>query len=265
MPSKSGKQHRLMALVANNPKAAKRLGIPQKVGKEYVKADKGKKFASGGMSRPAALERRRQQEYLERNPQYAEREEGLETVYPEEFMTPGGFSKTGTTVISNISKRKAYEKALKTAGKENDPAHKFFEYKYGLRDADTGKLYPNLSGPTAVERAYKTSFTAKPPKKFQPQDPPPAGKTAGQYRDPAAKRAADKAMRERIKEAESKKDKLRATSPASAPYKNPNRSPYEPRPQSDESSYRKGGSVKSSASSRADGIAQRGKTRGKFI
>lgn len=191
MPSKSGKQHRLMALVANNPKAAKRLGIPQKVGKEYVKADKGKKFASGGMSRPAALERRRQQEYLERNPQYAEREEGLETVYPEEFMTPGGASKAGSGVMAAVK--------------------------------------------------------------------------AGAYRDPKAKRAADKAMRERIKEAESKKDKLRATSPASAPYKNPNRSPYEPRPQSDESSYRKGGSVKSSASSRADGIAQRGKTRGKFI
>jgi hypothetical protein len=33
-----------MAMVANNPKAAKRVGIPQSVGKEYVKADKGKKF-----------------------------------------------------------------------------------------------------------------------------------------------------------------------------------------------------------------------------
>lgn len=46
MPSKSKAQHNLMAMVANNPKAAKRLGIPQKVGKEYVKADKGRKFRS---------------------------------------------------------------------------------------------------------------------------------------------------------------------------------------------------------------------------
>ena len=37
-----------MALVANDPKAAKRLGIPRSVGEEYMKADKGKKFASGG-------------------------------------------------------------------------------------------------------------------------------------------------------------------------------------------------------------------------
>lgn len=44
MPSKSQKQHNLMAMVANNPKAAKRVGIPQSVGKEYIKADKGKKF-----------------------------------------------------------------------------------------------------------------------------------------------------------------------------------------------------------------------------
>jgi len=48
MPSKTGKQHNLMALVANNPAAAKRLGIPQKVGKEFMEADKGRKFKEGG-------------------------------------------------------------------------------------------------------------------------------------------------------------------------------------------------------------------------
>jgi hypothetical protein len=48
MPSKSEKQHNLMALVANDRAAAKRLGIPQKVGKEFMEADKGRKFARGG-------------------------------------------------------------------------------------------------------------------------------------------------------------------------------------------------------------------------
>lgn len=48
MPSKSKKQHNLMALVANDPKAAKRLGIPKSVGEEFMKADKGKKFGKGG-------------------------------------------------------------------------------------------------------------------------------------------------------------------------------------------------------------------------
>ena len=37
-----------MAMVAHDPKAAKRLKIPQSVGKEYVAADKGKKFKTGG-------------------------------------------------------------------------------------------------------------------------------------------------------------------------------------------------------------------------
>jgi hypothetical protein len=51
MPSKSEKQHNLMALVANDRAAAKRLGIPQKVGKEFMEADKGRKFARGGPKR----------------------------------------------------------------------------------------------------------------------------------------------------------------------------------------------------------------------
>jgi hypothetical protein len=53
MPSVSKKQHNLMALVANDPAAAKRVGVPQSVGEEYMQADKGKKFGSGGpKSRP---------------------------------------------------------------------------------------------------------------------------------------------------------------------------------------------------------------------
>ena len=37
-----------MAMVAHDPKAAKRVGIPQSVGREYVAADKGRKFSKGG-------------------------------------------------------------------------------------------------------------------------------------------------------------------------------------------------------------------------
>ena len=48
MPSKSKSQHNLMAMVANDPAAAKRVGIPQSVGSEFMKADKGRKFAKGG-------------------------------------------------------------------------------------------------------------------------------------------------------------------------------------------------------------------------
>jgi hypothetical protein len=48
MPSTSKKQHNLMAMVANDPAAAKRLGIPRSVGKDFVKADKGRSFEKGG-------------------------------------------------------------------------------------------------------------------------------------------------------------------------------------------------------------------------
>ena len=48
MPSKSKAQHNLMAMVAHDPAAAKRLGIKQSVGKEFVNADKGKSFKRGG-------------------------------------------------------------------------------------------------------------------------------------------------------------------------------------------------------------------------
>lgn len=49
MPSKSPAQHRLMEAVAHNPKFAKKVGIPTSVGKDFAKADEGKKFKGGGL------------------------------------------------------------------------------------------------------------------------------------------------------------------------------------------------------------------------
>ena len=48
MPSVSKKQHNFMAAVANNPSFAKKVGVPQSVGKEFNDADKGKTFKRGG-------------------------------------------------------------------------------------------------------------------------------------------------------------------------------------------------------------------------
>jgi len=48
MPSTSKKQHNFMAMVAHNPKMAKKVGVPQSVGAEFTAADKGKKFKNGG-------------------------------------------------------------------------------------------------------------------------------------------------------------------------------------------------------------------------
>jgi hypothetical protein len=45
MPAKSAKQQRFMAAVANNPQFAKKVGVPQNVGEEFMK----KGYKAGGM------------------------------------------------------------------------------------------------------------------------------------------------------------------------------------------------------------------------
>jgi len=52
MPSSSKKQHNFMAAIAHSPAFAKKVGVPQSVGKDFNEADKGKKFGSGGPTRP---------------------------------------------------------------------------------------------------------------------------------------------------------------------------------------------------------------------
>ena len=48
MPSSSKKQHNFMEAVAHNPAFAKKVGVPQSVGKDFSMADKGRKFSKGG-------------------------------------------------------------------------------------------------------------------------------------------------------------------------------------------------------------------------
>lgn len=48
MPSVSAKQHRFMEAIAHSPSFAKKVGVPQSVGQDFAKADKGRKFSKGG-------------------------------------------------------------------------------------------------------------------------------------------------------------------------------------------------------------------------
>ena len=48
MPSTSKKQHNFMVAIAKNPAFAKKAGVPQSVGADFLKADTGRKFAKGG-------------------------------------------------------------------------------------------------------------------------------------------------------------------------------------------------------------------------
>lgn len=44
MPSVSKKEHNFMEMVAHDPGAAKRTGVPTSVGKDFAEADKGRKI-----------------------------------------------------------------------------------------------------------------------------------------------------------------------------------------------------------------------------
>jgi hypothetical protein len=48
MPSKSTKQHNFMQAIAHSPSFAKKVGVPQSVGKDFSTADKSRKFSKGG-------------------------------------------------------------------------------------------------------------------------------------------------------------------------------------------------------------------------
>ena len=50
MPSKSKRQHDFMEAVAHNKAFAKKVGVPQSVGEDFAKADKGKHFKKGGIN-----------------------------------------------------------------------------------------------------------------------------------------------------------------------------------------------------------------------
>ena len=58
MPTVSKKQHNFMAAVANNPKFAKKVGVSKSVGEEFMKADKTKKMAKGGMHEDVKMDKK---------------------------------------------------------------------------------------------------------------------------------------------------------------------------------------------------------------
>lgn len=117
MPSVSKKQHNLMALVANNPKAAKRLGIPQSVGEEFMKADKGKKFGKGGEMKESKAMVKKEISFMKKKgaPASMIKHEKAEA----KGMKAGGYAKGGMSECKTVAKKevKAHEKRMhKMAG-----------------------------------------------------------------------------------------------------------------------------------------------------
>jgi hypothetical protein len=57
MPSTSKKQHNFMAAIANSPSFAKKVGVPQSVGKDFTTADKDRKFSKGGDTMASSMKK----------------------------------------------------------------------------------------------------------------------------------------------------------------------------------------------------------------
>jgi len=103
MPSTSKKQHGFMAAVANNPKFAKKVGVPKSVGEEFMKADKGRKFKEGGALKETDAES---------NPGLAK--------LPTEVRNKMGYMKKGGMAHSDMAKDKPM---MKKIAKEEVKAH----------------------------------------------------------------------------------------------------------------------------------------------
>ena len=95
VPSVSKKQHNFMAAVANNPKFAKKSGVPSSVGKEFLTADKGKTFKEGGMMKKIDAKK---------NPGMAK--------LPTAVRNKMGFMKEGGKAHSDIAKDKPMMKKV---------------------------------------------------------------------------------------------------------------------------------------------------------
>lgn len=102
MPSKSKAQHNFMAMVANNPKAAKRVGVPKSVGQDFIEADRGRKFASGGdMKEGSAAYKAKEKKHVEAMkkagvPKKIVKEEAMEAGV--KMARGGGVERKGKTV-----------------------------------------------------------------------------------------------------------------------------------------------------------------------
>ena len=118
MPSVSKKQHNFMAAVANNPKFAKKAGVPSSVGKEFLTADKGKTFKRGGEMKESKMMMKKEVEFMKKK---GAPKSMLKHEMAEAGMKKGGmaYAKGGMSECKTIAKKevKSHEKRMhKMAG-----------------------------------------------------------------------------------------------------------------------------------------------------
>jgi hypothetical protein len=110
MPSTSKKQHNFMAAIANSPSFAKKVGVPQSVGKDFTTADKGRKFSKGGDTMASKM-----------NPGFmammAKKKAGAKSEMPMKKMAGGGSASKRADGVATKGKTKGTMIGMKMGGK----------------------------------------------------------------------------------------------------------------------------------------------------
>jgi hypothetical protein len=110
MPSSSKKQHNFMAAVAHSPAFAKKVGVPQSVGKDFSTADKGKTFKRGGDMATKKMNPFAKFEASAKDKAMDKKEMGMKK------MAAGGYTRAADGVATK-GKTKAKQIAMKKGGK----------------------------------------------------------------------------------------------------------------------------------------------------
>jgi hypothetical protein len=95
-----------MAAVANNPKFAKKAGVPSAVGKEFLTADKGKKFKEGGAMKESKMMVKKEIDFMKKK--------GAPKSMLKHEMAEAGMKKGGMAECKTVAKKevKSHEKRM---------------------------------------------------------------------------------------------------------------------------------------------------------
>ena len=95
-----------MAAVANNPKFAKKAGVPRSVGEDFLTADKGKKFREGGTMKESKMMVKKEIDFMKKK--------GAPKSMLKHEMAEAGMKKGGMAECKTVAKKevKSHEKRM---------------------------------------------------------------------------------------------------------------------------------------------------------
>ena len=151
MPSTSVKQAKLMAAVAHNPAFAKKVGIPQSVGKEFNKADKGRKFNKGSNTMKTSKSDMSFSKKVEADNKVKEKDaEERATKYRTDAMMEEGKKKGG--MIGEYGGKESYKSKFAKKQHEAKESKSKEKMEKGMHRMPDGKMMKNSAHKKPVKK-----------------------------------------------------------------------------------------------------------------